>query len=119
MKKNWSKLYLKIMVMLMVAFMVYGAIVTFVVYRNVLEENYHSIESMLDTGAENINRTFEMMDGTTIALSGSESISKWRNKKHILVPKIKVALCIPKVLTRKCREYLFITMYGILTFLTI
>ncbi len=89
MKKNWSKLYLKIMVMLLVAFMIYGAIVTFVVYRNVLEENYNSIESMLDTGAENINRTFEMMDGATIALSGSESISKWRNKKTYFSSKDK------------------------------
>ena len=89
MKKNWSKLYLKVMVMLLVAFMIYGAIVTFVVYRNVLEENYNSIESMLDTGAENIGRTFEMMDGATIALSGSESISKWRNKKTYFSSKDK------------------------------
>ncbi len=88
MKRNWkgkavisNKIYVKIMLILLVAFTIYGAIVTVVVYRNVLKENYNNIEGMLDSGAENIGRTFEMMEGTTIALSGSDSISKWRNNK--------------------------------------
>ena len=106
MRKNWSKFYFKIMLILLVAFMVYGAIVTFFVYKNVLKENYNSIESMLDTGAENIGRTLEMMDGTTIALSGSESIAKWRNNKTYFSAKDKNSLLHTETLNKEMQRVL-------------
>ncbi len=106
MRKNWSKFYLKIMLILLVAFMAYGAIVTFLVYKNVLKENYNSIESMLETGAENIGRTFEMMDGTAIALSGSESIAKWRNQKAYFSAKDKNSLLHTETLNKEMQRVL-------------
>lgn len=98
MKQSWSRqrigsstLYLRIILMLLTAFTIFGVVVTAVVYHNVLAENYNNIEGMLESGAENIERTFEMMDGTMVALSGSESISKWRNNNQFFGTKDKNA----------------------------
>ncbi len=63
--------------MLLTAFMVYGTIVTYVVYKNILSDNYDNISGMLDTNAESIEQSLEMIKGTAIAISGSESISNW------------------------------------------
>ncbi len=77
------------MVALLIAFTIYGTVVTTVVYRNVLAENYSNIEGILDSGAENIERTFEMMNGAMIALSGSDSMARWRNNNNYFSTKDK------------------------------
>jgi len=62
--------------------MVYGSIVTYVVYKNILSDNYENISGMLDTNAESIGQSLEMIKGTAIAISGSQSISNWRDNTN-------------------------------------
>lgn len=74
-----SKKYFRIMLMLLAAFLIYGSIVTYVVYKNILQDNYDNISGMLETNTESINKTLDMINGTAIAISGSQAISNWRN----------------------------------------
>ncbi len=62
---------------LCVSFLLYGFYVSWRTYRQQARVYYESIESLSDSAVENLTRTFKIMSGSVIALSGSESIKQW------------------------------------------
>lgn len=74
-----NRVICKFVMILIICFCVYGTYVTYNVYHNILKNNYENINSMVDVTIENLNQTFELIRGTTIALSGSDSVENWIN----------------------------------------
>ncbi len=62
---------------LCVSFLFYGFYVSWRTYRQQARVYYESIESLSDSAVENLTRTFKIMSGSVIALSGSDSIKQW------------------------------------------
>ena len=74
-KKNRS--VLKTVVVLLLAFSVYGAITAYGAYQTNLRRNYENIDNSVENTMESIARSLSMIRGTTIAISGSDSLSNW------------------------------------------
>lgn len=76
-KKNKS--ILKIILVLLGAFALYGTITGISAYRTTLESNYENVRRQAEVTVDSVDRNMSMIRGTMIALSGSDSIVKWRN----------------------------------------
>ncbi len=77
MKEN--SLVIKVSMILMVAFLLYGMYVSYETYRIILKDSYEYIDIMVDVDIDSLRQTHELIRGTTFSLSGSNSIEGWRN----------------------------------------
>lgn len=77
MKEN--SLIIKVSMILMVAFLLYGMYVSYETYRIILKDSYEYIDIMVDVDIDSLRQTHELIRGTTFSLSGSNSIEGWRN----------------------------------------
>ncbi len=77
MKEN--SLIIKVSMILMIAFLLYGMYVSYETYRNILKDNNEYIDIMVDVNIDSLRQTHELIRGTTFSLSGSNSIEGWRN----------------------------------------
>lgn len=73
------KSLLKIVLVLVGAFALYGSITAISAYRTTLTNNYEIVRRQAEVTSDSINRNMSMIRGTMIALSGSDSIVKWRS----------------------------------------
>lgn len=73
-----NNLIIRFVIVLICAISIYGIFASYSVYKNMLNNNYKSIETSIDVSTENMGQTLAMIRGITYALSGSESIEKWR-----------------------------------------
>lgn len=70
---------LKVVVVLLIAFAIYGTVTAISVYNSTLTRNYENIDGLVDNTIENISQNLAMIKGTMIALSGSDAIVNWRD----------------------------------------
>jgi two-component system, sensor histidine kinase YesM len=77
MKEN--SLIIKVSMILMLAFLLYGMYVSYETYRIILKDSYEYIDIMVDVDIDSLRQTHELIRGTTFSLSGSNSIEGWRN----------------------------------------
>lgn len=76
-----NNLIMKFVLVLIIVLLLYTLFVSYSVYRKLLDNNYESLETAVETTANTMSQTLEMMRGITYALSGSESIENWRNNE--------------------------------------
>lgn len=74
-----NNLIMKFVLVLIIVLLLYTLFVWHSVYGKLLDNNYESLETAIETTANTMSQTLEMMRGITYALSGSESIENWRN----------------------------------------
>ena len=63
---------------LIISFLVYGAYVSYSIFKNLMDNNYANIDMMVDVNVESIEQKMELIRGITFALSGSDSVDNWR-----------------------------------------
>ncbi len=72
-----SRSVLKIVLVLLLAFTVYGFVTAYSTYNSNLERNYENIDNSVQNTIDVLGQSFAMIKGTTIAISGGETIINW------------------------------------------
>ncbi|MCR4695200.1 MAG: histidine kinase [Pseudobutyrivibrio sp.] len=64
-------------IILVISFIVYGVYVGANLYKNIMDNHYESIDSMVDVTKDNLSQTLNFIQGASISISASDSVRRW------------------------------------------